>query len=115
MVKYPEQEKFIIDTISELRTAGGAINSVVIASLFRSIMRAKAPEALKTIKFSRSWCRRWFRSHFPWTYKKGTTSGQKLPVDWQEQIAAMSKRVSAAAAKHDIKHGCFIINWSVRN
>ena len=111
MDKHPDIEAYVIDAITNIRAAGGTINSVVIASFFRGIVQAKAPEQHRAYKLSRSWCRWWFAQKFPWTYKKGTTSGQKLPVDWEEQVAAMAQRVSSASAQYKIEHPCFIINW----
>ena len=42
---------------------------------------------------------------------RGPSSGQKLPHDWEEQVKSMAKRVSGAAARYGIVHGCFIINF----
>ena len=109
--EHPEVTEYVIEAITNIRKAHGTINSLVIASYFRGYLRAKNPDLLKQYSFSRRWCRKWFGQHFSWTYKKGTTGGQKLPEDWEEQCAKMVKRVSAKAAQHNITHPCFIINW----
>jgi hypothetical protein len=112
MSKYPLLEAYVADAIAGIRAGGGVVNSVVISSFFRGYCRVKEKELLKKHNFSRRYCRSWMKAKFPsWTYKKGTTSGQKLPSDWKEQMDAMGKRVSAAAAKYEITHPCFIINW----
>jgi hypothetical protein len=74
-------------------------------------VQARSPALLQQYRLSRRWCRWWFAQKFPWSYKKGTTSGQKLPLNWEEQVATMVKRVSAKAATHSITNPCFIINW----
>ena len=111
MSKYPIVEEYVIDAITNIRAAGGTINSIIISSYFRGIIQARYPNLMEEFKFSRRWCRWWLAQTFPWTYKKGTTSGQKLPPDWEEQMRMMAKRVSARAAQHNILHPCFIINW----
>ena len=100
-----------MDAIISIRDAGGVINSIVIASFFRGITKAKYPDVFRRFRFTRRWCRQWFGRTFDWTYKRGSTGGQKLPADWEVQCNAMVQRVSATAAKHDIRHPCFIINW----
>ena len=111
LTQYPDVEQYVVDAITSIRSAGGVINSIVISAFFRGMVRAKHPELFTRFRFGRRWCRWWFGRTFDWTYKRGSTSGQKLPADWEEQCAAMVKRVSASAAEHKIKHPCFIINW----
>jgi hypothetical protein len=111
LTEHPEVEEYVIDAIVNIRAASGTINSIVISSFFRGFIAAKCPDLMKECSFSRRWCRKWFAHHFSWTYKKATTSGQKLPVDWEEKVARMVKRVSGTAAQHNIVHPCFIINW----
>jgi hypothetical protein len=108
---YPDIEEYVIDVIKVIRAASGTINSLVIHSFFRGFVRAKHPDLLKEFRFTRRWCRSWFKQNFNWSYKKGTNSGQKLPLDWERQTARMIKRVAGAAAQHHITHPCFIINW----
>ena len=109
--RYPDVEAYVTDAILSVRGGTGTINSILIASFFRGYVRAKYPDLFKQYSFSRAWCRRWFGQTFDWSYKRGTTSGQKLPVDWEDQRAAMVHRVAATAAQHSIRHPCFIINW----
>ena len=111
MSQHPEVEAYIVDAIASIRRAGGAINSVVVCSFFRGILKAKHPELFKKYRFSRDWCLRWFARTFAWTWKRATSSGQKVPLNWEEQVAGMAKRVSGAAAQYDIVHACFVINW----
>ena len=111
LTQYPDVEEYVVDAITSIREAGGVINSIIIAAFFRGIVRAKYPELYKRFRFTRVWCRWWFGRTFDWTYKRGSTSGQKLPADWEVQCAAMVQRVSAIAAEHSIRHPCFIINW----
>lgn len=46
-----------------------------------------------------------------YTYRKGTTSGQKLPLDWKVQVELMIDRIAAASFSYDIKSADLIINW----
>ena len=105
-------EAYIIDAVINIRAGGGSVNSLIVRAFFRGYCRLKEPDMLKKYKVSRRWCRWWLNQKFPhWTYKKGTTSGQKQPPDAKEQVAKMAKRVSAAAAKYNITEPAFIINW----
>ena len=108
---HPMVEEYVIDALTNIRAAGGTVNSIIIASFFRGIISARYPQLLEEYKLSRRWCRWWFRKTLAWSFKRGTTSGQKLPPDWEEQMDRMAKRVSARAAQHQITHPCFIINW----
>ena len=74
-------------------------------------MKAKYPDLFRRFRFTRRWSRWWFARNFDWSYKRGSTSGQKLPVDWEDQRAAMVHRVAATASKYNIIKPCFIINW----
>jgi len=107
----PEVDAFIINTVKSLRQSGNTINSIVISSVMRSVLAGKAPEMLDKLSLSRRWCRAWMRRRLGWTYKKATTSGQKLPEQWQERVKDMSIRVAALMATHSITQPCFVINW----
>ncbi len=109
--QYPDIGEYVIEAITNIRAAHGTINSLIINSLFRAYVKAKYPNRFKRRSFGRGWCRKWLARTLPWTYKRGTTSGQKLPLDWEEQCEGMVKRVSAKAAQHNILHPSFIINW----
>jgi hypothetical protein len=142
MAAYPELERQVKEILSGIRKSSGAVNSSVIkvavtthrtctavfrcssvscASLaavcflqavFQSVSLEQEPDLWADHKFTRRWCRQWLADNTDWTYKKATTSGQKLPSDWEAQITGMATRVTAAVATHQIKHGSFIINWS---
>ena len=112
MSTHPVLEAYVIDAVINIRAGGGTVNSLIVRAFFRGYCRVREPALLKRLKLSRRWCRWWLNQKFPqWTYKKGTTSGQKLPPDSKQQVEAMGKRVAAAAAKDDITQPCFIINW----
>ena len=82
----PETEEFIIATVRALRQSGSTINSIVIASVMKSVLAARSPELLEKLSISRRWCRAWMKRRLGWTYKKATTSGQKLPDQWPQQV-----------------------------
>ena len=112
MSSHPMVEAYVTDAIINIRAGGGTVNSLIVRAFFRGYCRLKNPELLRNQKLGRRWCRWWLNQKFPqWTYKKVTTSGQKVPADAKEQIEAMGKRVAAAAAKYNITEPCFIINW----
>ena len=112
MSTHPLVEAYVTDAIINIRGGGGTVNSLIVRAFFRGYCRLKEPALLRKFKLSRRWCRWWLNQKFPhWTYKRGTTAGQKLPPDAKEQVEAMGKRVAAAAAKYNITHPCFIVNW----
>ena len=108
---HPDITEYVVDAITNVRAAHGTINSLIIRSFFRGYINAKYPQLLRQQSFSRRWCRKWLALTLPWSYKRGTTSGQKMPIDWEQQCQDMVKRVSAKAAQYNILHPCFIINW----
>ena len=111
MSKHPMVEAYVIDAIINIRAGGGTVNSLIVRAFFRGYCRVKEKVLLRDKRLGRRWCRWWLNQKFPhWRYKKGTTSGQKLPPA-KEQVEGMGKRVAAAAAKYNIVHPCFIINW----
>lgn len=107
----PETEAFIIDTVRALRLSGSTINSIAIASVMKSVLAARSPELLEKLSISRRWCRAWMKRRLGWTYKKATTSGQKLPDQWQQLVKDMAVRVTALIAVHNITQPCFVVNW----
>jgi hypothetical protein len=107
----PEADAFIISTLRALRQGGSTVNSIVVASVMRSVLSVRAPELLQQLSISRRWCRSWLKRRLGWSYKKATTSGQKLPAQWQERVREMKLRVAATVDSHHITHPCFIINW----
>jgi hypothetical protein len=107
----PAAEQFVVDTLQSLRIAGSTINSIVISALMKSVLAVQAPQLLEKLSLSRRWCRYWLKRRLGWRFKKATTSGQKLPKDWQQQVLNMKMRVAATASMHGITHKCFVINW----
>jgi hypothetical protein len=107
----PEADSFIVSTLQSLRQGGSTVNSLVVASVMRSVLSVRAPELLLQLSISRRWCRSWLKRRLGWSYKKATTSGQKLPAQWQERVREMKLRVAATVDSHHITHPCFIINW----
>jgi hypothetical protein len=108
---HEDLEQWVVDRITRLRTAGGVVNSAIVHAFFLGLLKFRAPHLIQQYSISRRWVRDWMRKTMALTYRKGTSSGQKLPLDWEDQVKAMAKRVSAAAARYDITNGCFIINF----
>lgn len=104
-------ETSIKAALNNMRKTGCVVNSIAVAALFKSMLRVKAPDLLQSVSLSRRYCRYWVRRHLGWTYKKATTSGQKLPQDWEDQMKLMLHRAAAAVRTHKIKHPSLVINW----
>lgn len=111
MDQHQHLEQWVVMRVNNLRRAGGVVDSSIVHAYFRGILRVRAPELLKQYQISRRWCRNWMQTQLAWTYRKGTTAGQKLPADWEAKVEALANRVAGTAAQHDITHGCLIINF----
>jgi hypothetical protein len=108
---HEDLEQWVVKRIENLRRAGGVVNSHIVHAFFRGLLRVKAPELLSQFKISQRWCRNWMQTQLAFTFRKATSGGQKLPLDWEKQVKGMANRVSATAAQYDITQGCFIINF----
>lgn len=107
----PEVEAYIIKALQHMRTASQCINSRVISALIKAVLLEKAPDMLNQFAVSRRWCRYWVRRKLDWSYKKGSTSGQKLPRDWEDQVRRMIQRSAIAVKSHNVRHPSLVINW----
>ena len=101
----------IRNSLADLRSTSTVVNSLVVASVFKSVVGIRKPELMEHMKFSRCWCRRWVQKCMGWTYKKGTTAGQKLPVDWQDLVETSIMRAASVCASFRISHSSLVINW----
>jgi hypothetical protein len=111
LANYPDIDQAIKQSLSKMRNAGCVVNSLVASALMQGIIKHKAPNLIKEVSLSRAYCRRWLRQYLRWTYKRGTTSGQKLPLDWEKQIKLMQYRCAAVIAASNVKHSSLVINW----
>jgi hypothetical protein len=106
-----ELETKIKSTLEGMREAGLVVNSNVAAAVIRGLVEVNNPELLGRYGLSRRWCRRWMNSNLSWSYRKGTTSGQKLPAEWKNLCDKMLMRAAVVAAKKNVTHPALIINW----
>jgi hypothetical protein len=108
---HSDLEQWVVKRVENLRRAGGVINSHIVLALFRGLLKVKAPHLIKEYRISRRWCRNWMQTQLAYSFRKSTSGGQKLPLDWEDQVRDMATRVSGTAARYNITHGCFIINF----
>jgi DDE superfamily endonuclease len=104
-------EQYLIDIFTRRRDSGHVVNSIVAVSILRSVISARAPHLLDRMSLSRRWVRQWLRCKCGFTYKKATTSGQKLPTDWKKQVDLMIDRAAAVVSVHKVAHPSLVINW----
>ena len=104
-------EKKIKSTLEGMRTAGIVVNGNVAVAIIRGLVIVDSPELLGKYGLSHRWCRRWITSNLNWSFRRGTTSGQKLPLDWRSQCDKMLMRAAVVAAKRNVIHPALIINW----
>ena len=76
--KAPDAEMKIRQIISEIRVSGGVVNSVTAKAIMSAVISVQAPEVLDHFSLSRRWVRQWLQCEMGYSYRKGTTSGQKL-------------------------------------
>lgn len=104
-------EQFLIDIFRKRRESGLVVNSNVAVPILRSVIKQRAPQLLDDMALSRRWVRQWLRTRCGFTYKKATTSGQKLPVDWERQVETMIDRAAAVVITKKVAHPSLVINW----
>jgi hypothetical protein len=107
----PELCDEIRANLNHLRECSTTVNSVTVSSIFKAIVGARKPGLLTRMKFSRRWCRKWVTRWMCWSFKKGTTSGQKLPPDWANLVEASIARSATICASYRITHPALVINW----
>jgi hypothetical protein len=108
---YTDLECHLINIFVKRRDAGMVVNSNVAVPIMRAVISQRAPQVLERMKLSRRWVRQWLRSKCGFTFKKGTTSGQKLPADWEAQVETMIDRAAGVVMRHKIAHPSLVINW----
>jgi hypothetical protein len=104
-------DKTINTTLTGMREAGLVVNTVVATGLIRSIVQSNYPALLGKYGLGRRWCGAWMKANLNWSYRKGTTSGQKLPANWQQQCEDSLKRTAIVATTNEINHPSLILNW----
>ena len=106
-----ELEDYLIAIFEKRREDGLVINSNVAVPIMRCVIQQRAPELLQHMALSRRWVRQWLRAKCGMTYKKATTSGQKLPSDWETQVETMIDRAAVTVMKYKVAHPSLVINW----
>jgi hypothetical protein len=104
-------EQYLIGIFRQRRESGHVVNSIVAASIMHSVISLRAPHLLERMGLSRRWVRQWLRCKCGFTYKKATTSGQKLPTDWEKQVERMIDRAAGVVSVHKVAHPSLVINW----
>jgi hypothetical protein len=111
LADHSELEMYLLAIFNKRRESGLIINSTVAVPIMRTVIQQRAPQLLERMALSRRWVRHWLRCRGGFTYKKATTSGQKLPVDWEVQVRLMIDRAAAVVASKRIAHPSLVINW----
>ena len=111
LADYSELEIYLLAIFNKRRESGLVINSSVAVPIMRTVIQQRAPQLLQRMALSRRWVRHWLRCRGGFTYKKATTSGQKLPADWEAQVGLMIDRAAAVVASKRIAHPSLVINW----
>jgi hypothetical protein len=89
------------------------MNSTAIRAMIIAIVNHRLGDEsiLKDYVISRRFCRKFVNRELNWTFRKATTSGQKLPINWQAQCDLLVERTIAAIGESQVKHPSLIINW----
>lgn len=109
---HPEVEQKIMEVLLEMReraTTGITVNIETIRWVMQSVISEKAPQLLDTLTLSRTFISQWAGEHMQWTWRAGTSTASKLPVDWHEQGVAMAQRVAVCIETYDV-HPSLVIN-----
>lgn len=109
LAQHPAAEEEIKSTLRKMREAGAPISIMVIRWIVRSVLELRAPALLEEYKLSASWISRWARAELNLRWRKGTTTAQKLPLDWEERGVKMAKRLAAQMEMYAV-HSSLVIN-----
>ena len=101
LADHSELEIYLLAIFNKRRESGLIINSSVAVPIMRTVIQQRA----------RRWVRHWLRCRAGFSYKKATTSGQKLPTDWEVQVALMIDRAAALVITKKVAHPSLVINW----
>ena len=66
---------------------------------------------MNQLKFSRRWCRWWVPNKLNFSFRRGTSSGQKLSANWESECEDMRARAAVIASSHGVVHPALVINW----
>jgi len=111
LADHADLERHLVSIFAKRRESGLVVNSNVAVPIMRAVIQQRAPHLLDKMALSRRWVRQWLRSRCGFTYKRATTSGQKLPADWEEKVETMIDRAAAVVVKYKIAHPSLVINW----
>jgi hypothetical protein len=111
LADHSELEIYLLAIFNKRRESGLVINSSVAVPIMRTVIQQRAPQLLEHMALSRRWVRHWLRCRAGFTYKKATTSGQKLPADWEAQVTLMIDRTAAVVITKKVAHPSLVINW----
>lgn len=81
----------------------------VIAFEIQEAVRERCPEEFRRMRFDVRWARGFAAVTMHWTFRKATAAAQKLPEDWEEQLAVFIKRVTAIFLA-EVKNAAFVVN-----
>ena len=105
----PEAEKELRMHLETLRDGGGPVDTIVIRLIAMDVLKRHAPELLKELKLSDSWCKRLAADMMGYSWRTATTAASKLPNDWRDQGVKMAKRIAYNVQLYKI-HPSMIVN-----
>jgi hypothetical protein len=107
----PRLEYLLFKIFQQRRKDELPVNSIIGVSIMKSVITQYKPKLLEEMSLSRRWVRQWLRGKCAFSYKRATTSGQKLAIDWKVKVATMVDRAAANVKVYGIKHPSLVINW----
>jgi hypothetical protein len=88
----PRLEYLLFKIFKQRREDDLPVNSVIGVSIIKSVITQYKVKLLEEMTLSRRWVRQWLREKCNYSYKRATTSGQKIAPDWQLKVSTMVDR-----------------------
>lgn len=107
--KSPIAEQEIKRHLQALRDRGAIVGILVIKLVAQAVLKKHAPDLLKELQLSTTWCSQLAAEMMGWSWRSSTTAASKLPNDWRMRGIEMAKRISYNVQLYKV-HPSLIVN-----
>lgn len=107
----PAVEEELMETLKKMREGGAPVTCSIVRCVMEAIVTQRAPDRLAAMPQSQQWASWWVRQEggLHWSWRKRTTDGSAMPLDWQTRGAEMGRRIGALMQIHNI-HASLVVN-----
>lgn len=110
LARFPAVEARATEILKATRTAGGALGLGEVLAVIRGTIATMRPSLLEEARFGLHFARVMVARNLGWSWRRGTTAAQKLPLDWTEKQLDMAARLASLVFEHDVPPE-LVLNW----